>query len=81
VSKFHLIWCLVAQELKLGRKFLGGPDISDNFTGYIHRYQIYIRSKVGHVCWTFSAAIFYDYFDHILTTRCLIDPILFPLYL
>jgi hypothetical protein len=24
VSKFHPIWCLVAQESKLNRKFLGG---------------------------------------------------------
>jgi hypothetical protein len=35
VSKVHPIWCLVAQESKLRRKFLGGLDISGNFTGYI----------------------------------------------
>jgi hypothetical protein len=35
VSMFHPIWCLVAQESKLRRKFLGGSDISGNFTGYI----------------------------------------------
>jgi hypothetical protein len=35
VSKFHPNWCLVAQESKLRRKFLGESDISDNFTGYI----------------------------------------------
>jgi hypothetical protein len=35
VSKFHPIWCHVAQESKLSQKFLGGPDISGSFTGYI----------------------------------------------
>jgi hypothetical protein len=35
VSKFNPIWCLVAQESKLRRKFLGGPDISGNFIGYV----------------------------------------------
>jgi hypothetical protein len=41
VSKFHLIWYLVAQESKLRRKFLGVPDISDTFTGYIQRDRTY----------------------------------------
>jgi hypothetical protein len=41
MSKFHPIWCLVAQESKLRRKFLGGSDISGNFTRYIHRDRIY----------------------------------------
>jgi hypothetical protein len=35
VSKFHPFWCPVAQESKLERKFLGSPDISGSFTGYI----------------------------------------------
>jgi hypothetical protein len=35
VYNFHPIWFLVAQESKLRRIFLGGPDISGNFTGYI----------------------------------------------
>jgi hypothetical protein len=34
-AKFHSIWCLVAQESKLRRKFLGRPDISGTFTEYI----------------------------------------------
>jgi hypothetical protein len=35
VSKFHPFWCPVAQESKLGRKFLCGLDISGSFTGYL----------------------------------------------
>jgi hypothetical protein len=27
VSQFHPIWCLVTQESKLRKIFLGGPDI------------------------------------------------------
>jgi hypothetical protein len=35
VSKFYLIWCLITQESKLRIRFLGGPDISVSFSGYI----------------------------------------------
>jgi hypothetical protein len=42
VSKFHLFWHPVAQESKLGRKFLGRPDIFGSITGHIRLdYQIY----------------------------------------
>jgi hypothetical protein len=41
VSKFHPIWCIVAQESKLRRRFLSGPDISDRFFGYIHWNRTY----------------------------------------
>jgi hypothetical protein len=41
VSKFHPIYCLIAQESKLRRKFLSGPDISGNFTGYIWLNRTY----------------------------------------
>jgi hypothetical protein len=41
VSKFHLFWCLVAQESKLRSKFLGRLDISGSITGYIHRNRTY----------------------------------------
>jgi hypothetical protein len=41
VSKFHLIWCLIAEESKLRRRFLGVPDISDSFFGYIRQNQTY----------------------------------------
>jgi hypothetical protein len=80
VSKFHPIWCLIAQESKLRRKFLGDqtypailPDISTEIG--------HIRSKVGYVHWTFSTATFDNSFGHILLTGCLIDPILFPMRL
>jgi hypothetical protein len=41
VSKFHPFWCPVAQESKSERKFLGRPDISGSFTGYIFLNRTY----------------------------------------
>jgi hypothetical protein len=41
VSEFHPIWCLIAQELKLRRKFLGGLDIYPLFPDISSRDQTY----------------------------------------
>jgi hypothetical protein len=55
VSKFHSIWCLVAQESRLGRKiqifgkFLGGPDISGTSTRHI-RFK---AGRIRHFCRTY----------------------------
>jgi hypothetical protein len=79
VSEFHPIWCLIAQELKLRRKFLGGLDIYPLFRIYPAEIR-HIRFKVGHVHRTVFSPMFVYCFDHILLTGCPIDLILFPLH-
>jgi hypothetical protein len=78
VSKFHPIWCFIAQESKLKKSFGVDrtypailPDISSK-TGHI-------RSNAGHVCWTVFSPMFIHCFGHILLTECPFDPILLPL--
>jgi hypothetical protein len=86
VSKFHPIWCLLAQESKLRRKFLGGPDIYPIFLDISGRDRTYpaetghIRSKVRHVCWTVFNPMFIHYFGNSLLARCPIDLILFLMH-
>jgi hypothetical protein len=74
MSKFHPIWCLIAQESKLRRMFPARPDISGNLPD-ISAETRHIRSKARHVHWIFSAVTFDDRFGHILLTGCPIDPI------
>jgi hypothetical protein len=78
VSKFHPIWCLVAQESKLRRMFLGGSDISDSFSRYIHQNRTY-QSRDGHVHWTVFGLTSIHCFSRILLTECPFDLILLPL--
>jgi hypothetical protein len=76
LSKFHPIWCLIAQESRLRRKFLGGPDIYPFFWIYPAETG-HIWSKAGHVSRTVFSPTFVHCFDHILLTGCPIDPVHF----
>jgi hypothetical protein len=76
VSKFHPIWCLIAQELKLRREFLTGPDIYPLFLLYIAETG-HIWFKIGHVRQTVFSPTLVHYFGYILLIGCPIDPILF----
>jgi hypothetical protein len=65
VSKFHPIWCLVAQESKLGRK--GSVFCTRIVNSFVVTRQV--RSDI-------FSSIFDDYFECNFVTICLIDPIL-----
>jgi hypothetical protein len=80
LSQFHPIWCLMAQESKLRRKFLGGLDIYPLFQIYPAKAGL-IRSMAGHVHRIVFTLTFVHCFGHILLTGYPIGHILFPLHL
>jgi hypothetical protein len=76
VSKFHPIWCLIAQELKLRRDFLTGLDIYPPFLLYTAETG-HIWFKIDHVRQTVFSPTLVHCFGYILLIGCPIDLILF----
>jgi hypothetical protein len=80
VSKFHLIWCFIAQESSLRRK---ERILGENHVFIDHLLDIVWPSRImygsaGQCPTDCSSSTFVHHFDRILLTECLFDHILLP---